>query len=162
LSTNPIEPEESVDMDLEPGASGRHAREPWEQQGRYIRDAEGRIVVRGRTAADARRIVAAINATRGIPTEALEGWFPVDVSDATTRPDLEIEIHPDPSPSPFEVRPPAAPFAPEGAESPTEVEAGFLFDRRVFERRLSDWRPTTDRRRGERRRATRANGSADT
>jgi len=151
-----------VDTDLEPEASNRHAREPWQQQGRYIRDAAGQIVVRGRTAADARRIVAAINATRGIPTEALEGWFPVDVSDAMTRPDLEVEIHPDSAPSPFEVRPPEVASVPS-ADAPSGVVAGFLFDRRVFERRLSARRVTTDRRRGERRaRATRANGGTET
>ena len=58
-----------------------HSPEPWTQDGRYIRDAKDAIVVRGRTLADARRIVAAINATRDIPTDALEHWLVQDVSD---------------------------------------------------------------------------------
>src|SRR5215470_4694155 len=58
-----------------------HSPEPWTQDGRYIRDSRGAIVVRGRTLADARRIVAAINATRDMPTEALENWLAQDVSD---------------------------------------------------------------------------------
>ena len=58
---------------------GRHARqdhqpEPWMQDGRYILDASGWTLASARFPADARRIVAAINAVQGIPTDALESW----------------------------------------------------------------------------------------
>jgi hypothetical protein len=82
-----------------------HSPEPWTQDGRYIRDSRGAIVVRGRTTADARRIVASINATRDIPTDALENWLVQDVSDPVGRPDLEVALG-EPEPSPFAVAPP--------------------------------------------------------
>ena len=79
-----------------------HSPEPWTAEGRYIRDATGAIVVRGRSYADARRIAAAINATRDIPTDALERWLVQDVSDPRTRPDLEVDLDTtDPGPSPW-------------------------------------------------------------
>lgn len=45
------------------------------QNGRYILDAGGWTLASTRFPADARRIVAAINAVQGIPTDALESWF---------------------------------------------------------------------------------------
>ena len=66
--TDPF-PEEELDS--------YHSPEPWTAEGRYIRDASGAIVVRGRSYADARRIAAAINATRDIPTDALERFKPL-------------------------------------------------------------------------------------
>jgi hypothetical protein len=123
-----------------------HSPEPWTAEGRYIRDASGAIVVRGRSHADARRIAAAINATRDIPTEALERWLVQDVSDPRTRPELEVDLDStDPGPSPYLVTPydrrrtdrrqreRRAPFS-------GEVPEGHLFDRRVMERRLSSRR----------------------
>jgi len=96
-----------------------HSPEPWTQDGRYIRDAKEAIVVRGRTLADARRIVAAINATRDIPTDALEHWLVQDVSDPVGRPDLEIAINDDVENSPFVVRPPdGAAFVPVPVPAP--------------------------------------------
>jgi hypothetical protein len=118
-----------------------HSPEPWTQDGRYIRDSRGAIVVRGRTAADARRIAAAINATRDIPTEALENWLVQDVSDPVTRPDLEVALE-EPQPSPFAVEPPDGPAAPAAAAEPAP----------------SAWPYTLthpERRRGDRRRADR-------
>ena len=142
----------------------RHSPEPWTQVGQYIRDARGQIVVRGRSAEDARRIAAAINATREIPTEALERWFAEDVSDAATRPDLELEIEPPPR-SPLQVLPPesvAVPFdepsavqAFEPSPQTASEEHGLLFDRRVFERRIAVRRAGPDRRKTERRRTIR-------
>lgn len=117
-----------------------HAPEPWTQDGRYIRDATGAIVVRGRTEADARRIVAAINGTNGIPTSALEGWRVQDVSDPHTRPDLEIDLESEPPPSPHQVQPPDTPLVADRRKGdrrvapPVEVSPLFI-DRRVFERR---------------------------
>ena len=52
-----------------------HQPEPWTQDGRYILDANGWTLASTRFPADARRIVAAINAVQGIPTDALESWF---------------------------------------------------------------------------------------
>jgi hypothetical protein len=45
------------------------------QDGRYILDASGWTLASARFPADARRIVAAINAVQGIPTDALESWI---------------------------------------------------------------------------------------
>ena len=149
MSSNPNPNSYGGSMDSLPGDDerGRHASEPWRQEGRYIRDATGAIIVRGRTEADARRIVAAINGTRGIPTEALESWSAQDVSDPHTRPDLEIDLE-DETPSPHAVRPPGEegfPLSPPefplqsfGVEPPRPLP----FDRRVMQRR-----------RGERRRS---------
>ncbi len=145
-----------------------HSPEPWTQDGRYIRDARGAIVVRGRTLADARRIVAAINATRDIPTDALEHWLIQDVSDPVTRPDLEVALG-EPEPSPFAVVPPdGAPSVAIAAERPdapwpytlthperrkadrrsderrqpesTPGANQLVFDRRVMERRFGERR----------------------
>jgi len=52
-----------------------HQPEPWAQHGREILDATGFTLASARFPADARRIVAAINAVQGIPTDALESWF---------------------------------------------------------------------------------------
>jgi hypothetical protein len=51
-----------------------HQPEPWIQDGRYILDASGWTLASTRFPADARRIIAAINAVQGIPTDALESW----------------------------------------------------------------------------------------
>ena len=123
-----------------------HSPEPWSQDGRYIRDAKGAIVVRGRTMADARRITAAINATRDIPTDALESWLVQDVSDPVTRPDLEVAIVEEPEPSPFAVMPPDPPPAPAPAAAAPPPEA-WPYTLTSPERRRAD------RRRGERRSA---------
>jgi hypothetical protein len=46
----------------------------WTNVGRAIFDASGEAVAAARSADEARRIVAAINAVYGMPTEALEAW----------------------------------------------------------------------------------------
>ena len=117
-----------------------HSPEPWTQDGRYIRDSRGAIVVRGRTLADARRIVAAINATRDMPTEALENWQVQDVSDPIGRPDLEVALG-EPEPSPFAVVPP------EGTSVPVAVASSAA--------EWPDARPDPERRREERRQGER-------
>ncbi len=144
-----------------------HSPEPWTHDGRYIRDARGAIVVRGRTAADARRIAAAINATRDIPTEALENWLVQDVSDPVTRPDLEVALA-EPDASPFAVAPPDGAVSAPAREEPispwpytlthperrrgdrregdrrrlgsSPAKDQLVFDRRVMERRFGDRR----------------------
>ena len=122
-----------------------HSPEPWRQEGRYIRDASGAIVVRGRTEADARRIVAAMNATRSIPTDALEGWSVEDVSDPRTRPNLEVAIAEEGTPSPYLYVPGDRRRA-ERRQGERRVGGpggsvkGLVFDRRVMERRLGERR----------------------
>ncbi len=122
-----------------------HSPEPWAQDGRYIRDAAGAIVVRGRSYADARRIVAAMNATRSIPTEALENWLVEDVSDPRTRPNLEVTVAEDGPASPYLVVPGERRRAERRRgerrrEGTPDSVQGLVFDRRVMERRLSDRR----------------------
>ena len=77
-----------------------HQPEPWRQEGRYVLDASGWTLASTRFPADARRIVAAINAVQGIPTEDLESWFVnvmgepqqvlMAVGDRADSPELEI------------------------------------------------------------------------
>lgn len=128
-----------------------HSPEPWKQDGRYIRDARGAIVVRGRTVADARRITAAINATRDIPTEALENWLVQDVSDPGTRPDLEVALE-EPDSSPFAVAPPDGEPVPPQAADPASSAWPYTLthperrrgDRRNGDRRQADSSTTPD------------------
>lgn len=129
-----------------------HSPEPWRQDGRYIRDARGAIVVRGRTLADARRITAAINATRDIPTDALENWLVQDVSDPVTRPDLEVALS-ESEASPFAVVPPdGGPVPAEAAASAAATPWPYTLthperrsqDRRQAERRQPGSAPAPD------------------
>jgi hypothetical protein len=126
-----------------------HSPEPWTQEGRYIRDAAGAIVVRGKTYSDARRIVAAVNATRDIPTDALENWLIQDVSNPRTRPDLEVELsEPDLQPSPYAVTPPERRREERRVRErrqafPVVEPPPLIFDRRVLERRLGERRKSS-------------------
>ena len=134
--TDPF-PEEELDA--------YHSPEPWKQDGRYIRDAAGAIVVRGRSYADARRIVAAMNATRTIPTEALEHWLVEDVSDPRTRPNLEVTSRrrarlPPTSSSPASGAAPNAGGASDAVGDAADSVRGLVFDRRVMQRRMGDRR----------------------
>jgi hypothetical protein len=107
--------------------SAEHGCEPWIQDGRYIRDAERNILVRAKSPADARRIVAAINAVQGIPTEALESWNVQVLTDPDLDPGFDVEFDFD------DILPSTAVMPP---------------DSRVFERRLGE------RRQAERRQAS--------
>ena len=130
-------PEEEIDA--------YHSPEPWKQEGRYIRDATGAIVVRGRSHADARRIVAAMNATRNIPTEALERWMVEDVSDPRSRPNLEVTVAEEGPVSPYLYVPGDRRLGERRrndrrvGSAPDSVK-GLVFDRRVMERRLAERR----------------------
>lgn len=66
-------------------------REPWAFKGRNILDSNGVPLATVADPEDARRIVAAVNAVQGMPTEALESWTVEVISD----PALEIEIGPE-------------------------------------------------------------------
>ncbi len=99
-----------------------HQPEPWVQNGRYILDASGWTLASARFPADARRIVAAINAVQGIPTDALESWVVNVIGESS-----------------LAARPVEAQAV--GAEAPVP----FPGDRRVAERRVGE------RRRGDRR-----------
>jgi hypothetical protein len=144
MSANPVTDRELDDPFADTEEPREYAAEPWQRDGRYIRDAGGAIVVRGRSVADARRIVAAINGVRGIPTEALEGWRVEDVSNPLTRPDFEVEI-PEIEVSPHVV----APSKRRECERRRGVRRAavnvpdpqaLVFDRRVFQRRREDRR----------------------
>ena len=69
------------------GSKPEHQPEPWSQDGRYILDASGWTLASVRFPADARRIVAAINAVQGIPTDALESWVVNVVGEASRAPE---------------------------------------------------------------------------
>jgi hypothetical protein len=140
MSANPVTDREFVDPFAEEAEAHEHAPEPWRQEGRYIRDADGAIVVRGRSLADARRIVAAINGVRGIPTDALESWRVEDVSDPHSRRDFEIDLAPESEASPYAVLPsPRREAERRRGERRAAINVpdpqALIFDRRVFERR---------------------------
>ncbi|HYN19594.1 MAG TPA: hypothetical protein VE078_01440, partial [Thermoanaerobaculia bacterium] len=48
--------------------------EPWLYEGRNILDSSGTPLATTADPEDARRIVAAVNAVQGMPTQALESW----------------------------------------------------------------------------------------
>ena len=66
-----------------------HQPEPWTHNGRYILDASGWTLASAQFPADARRIVAAINAVQGIPTDALESWV---VNVVGVAPDIQAPV----------------------------------------------------------------------
>lgn len=65
--------------------------EPWSYQGRNVLDASGTPLATAADPEDARRIVAAVNAVQGMPTQALESWTVEVLSD----PALELETDAD-------------------------------------------------------------------
>ena len=139
------DPPDGTDPFPEEELDSYHSPEPWKQDGRYIRDAAGAIVVRGRSYADARRIVAAMNATRTIPTEALESWLVEDVSDPRTRPNLEVTVADEGPASPYLVVPGERRRAERRQNErrrggTADSVQGLVFDRRVMQRRLGDRR----------------------
>jgi len=69
------------------------SREPWSYEGRNILDSAGAPLATAADPEDARRIVAAVNAVQGMPTDALESWTVEVISD----PALEIGIEAGPA-----------------------------------------------------------------
>jgi hypothetical protein len=94
-----------------------HQPEPWTREGQFILSASGWRLAKAVFEEDARRIVAAINDTQGIPTVALEAGFIRDL--------LEMKIWPR-----ADLRAGLPSHMP--AKSPPET---FFFDRRVSDRR---------------------------
>ena len=112
--------------------AGEHAAEPWIRLGRYVRDAGGRVLLRAKNAADTRRIVACVNAFRGVPTETVEQWTIQVSGGAGAGPDPDL------------------------ASIPTEAI------RAVEELLGSEERRVGERRRGDRRRAARTASEGET
>jgi hypothetical protein len=106
----------------------QHQPEPWTHDGRNILNRDGWTLAKTIFAADARRIVAAVNDVAGIPTAALEAGLVREILSPAPQPGAEIPI--------------AAGAAPKAEASDTEA---FLNDRRVSERRRSDRRSGGDR-----------------
>jgi hypothetical protein len=71
---------------MAPWDRDEHQPEPWTQEGRVILSAGGWRLGKAVLVPDARRIVAAVNDTLGIPTTALEAGFIRDL--------LELKIWP--------------------------------------------------------------------
>lgn len=71
------------------------------QDGRYILDASGWTLASARFPADARRIVAAINAVQGIPTDALESWTVNVIGEPIERVDAAGRAGQGDAPEPF-------------------------------------------------------------
>lgn len=72
-----------------------NAPEPWGQLGRYVRDANGRIVIRSKSPVDARRVVACVNALMGVPAETIESWNIQVAGGAGVGPDPDLSAIPE-------------------------------------------------------------------
>jgi hypothetical protein len=94
-----------------------HQPEPWTREGQFILSAAGWRLAKAVFEEDARRIVAAINDTQGIPTVALEAGFIRDL--------LELKIWP---------RADLRTGLPSLGSSAAPPET-FFFDRRISDRR---------------------------
>lgn len=70
----------------------KYRREPWSWEGRNILDSTGDPVATTADPEDARRIVAAVNAVQGMPTEALESWTVEIISDPTLELDADSDF----------------------------------------------------------------------
>ena len=95
-----------------------HQPEPWTQEGQFILSATGWRLAKAVFEEDARRIVAAINDSQGIPTVALEAGFIRDL--------LELKIWPR-----GDLRTGLPALGPSKAAPPET----FFFDRRISDRR---------------------------
>jgi hypothetical protein len=75
--------------------------ERWAQDGRNVLDPAGQVAGTLRTAEEARRFVAAVNAVSGMPTDALEAWTTGVINDPVHQLAAELEAliefgpHPD-------------------------------------------------------------------
>ena len=110
----------------------RHQPEPWTADGRHLVSATSWRLAKTVFLTDARRIVAAINDTQGIPTAALEAGFIRDL--------LELKVWPraiwDSPGARLHIVNTAEVFLHEPLDPPEP----FSFDRRVGDRRRSERR----------------------
>ena len=74
------------------------------QKAEFLFDPMGSLVATARSVENARRLVAALNAVEGVPTDALEGWTLGVVSDPINELALELEILLEPPPYPDDRR----------------------------------------------------------
>ena len=74
------------------------------QKAEFVFDAMGSLVATARSVENARRLVAALNAVEGIPTDALEGWTLGVVSDPINELAQELELILEPPPYPDDRR----------------------------------------------------------
>ena len=74
------------------------------QKGEFVFDPMGSLVATARSVENARRLVAALNAVEGVPTDALEGWTLGVVSDPINELASELEVMLEPPPYPDDRR----------------------------------------------------------
>ncbi|MGH9367692.1 MAG: hypothetical protein ACRD3M_08465 [Thermoanaerobaculia bacterium] len=110
----------------------KHQPEPWTVDGRHVLSATGWRLAKAVLAADARRIVAAVNDTQGIPTVALEAGFIRDL--------LELKVWPRALWESQGARLQVVNAAEFFLHEPLDPAEPFSFDRRVGERRRSERR----------------------
>lgn len=77
---------------------------PFKQKGELVFGPMGSLVATARSVEDARRLVAALNAVEGMPTDALEGWTLGVVSDPVNELASEFELMLEPPPYPGDRR----------------------------------------------------------
>lgn len=110
-----------------------HQPEPWVYDERSILSAKGWRLAKAVLVPDARRIVAAVNDTLGIPTPALEAGFIRDL--------LELKIWPRPDGRALSISHLAALDAAEYfLVDPPEFSDRFPYDRRAADRRQNERR----------------------
>ncbi len=118
----------------------KHQPEPWAVEGRqHLVSATGWRLAKAVLAADARRIVAAINDTQGIPTAALEAGFIRDL--------LELRVWPRAVWESQGTRLQVVNAADVFLHEPLDPPDAFAFDRRVGDRRRGERRRSSFRRR---------------
>ena len=110
----------------------KHQPEPWTLDGRHILSATAWRLAKSVLATDARRIVAAINDTQGIPTAALEAGFIRDL--------LELKVWPRAAWEGHGTRLQVVNSADVFLHEPLDPPEPFSFDRRVGDRRRGDRR----------------------
>lgn len=114
-----------------------HQPEPWSYDERSILSAKNWRLAKAVLVPDARRIVAAVNDTLGIPTAALEAGFIRDL--------LELRIWPRGGRDLLRISPEVLEAAEYFLRDPGEEPGRFPYDRRLGERRRGERRNHTGR-----------------
>jgi len=110
----------------------KHQPEPWTMDGRHVVSATGWRLAKTVLLPDARRIVAAVNDTQGIPTAALEAGFIRDL--------LELKVWPRAVWEGHATRLQVVNSVNVFLNEPLDPPEPFSFDRRVGDRRRGDRR----------------------